>query len=106
MFERTILIWFTIDLDFDVPVGEDGDNWDRFMVRMEEIRQSIRIIEQALEQMPDKGPINVNDSRIILPEKEEVYNTIEATIGHFKLIMEGLRPPKGEVYSYTRRWQW
>ncbi|MFW2390608.1 MAG: NADH-quinone oxidoreductase subunit D [Polyangiales bacterium] len=87
--------------DFDVPVGEDGDNWDRFMVRLEEIRQSVRIIEQAIEQMPDDGPINVDDPRIIYPEKADVYTTIEATIAHFKLVMEGLRTPKGEVYSFT-----
>ena len=87
--------------DFDVPVGEDGDNWDRFMVRLEEIRQSIRIIEQALEQMPDEGPVNVDDPRIIYPDKQEVYTTIEATISHLKLVMEGLRTPKGEVYSFT-----
>ncbi len=85
--------------DFEVPVGVDGDNWDRFMVRMEEVRQSLRIIEQALEQMPDEGPVNVDDPRIVLPEKQEVYTTIEATIAHFKLVMEGLKPPKGEVYS-------
>jgi NADH-quinone oxidoreductase subunit D len=87
--------------DFDVPVGEDGDNWDRFMVRLEEIRQSVRIIEQAIEQMPDDGPINVDDPRIVFPEKQEVYTTIEATIAHFKLVMEGLRTPNGEVYSFT-----
>ena len=87
--------------DFDVPVGEDGDNWDRFMVRLEEIRQSVRIIEQAIEQMPDDGPINVDDPRIVYPEKDAVYTTIEATIAHFKLVMEGLRAPKGEVYSFT-----
>jgi NADH-quinone oxidoreductase subunit D len=87
--------------DFDVPVGEDGDNWDRFMVRLEEIRQSVRIIEQAIEQMPDDGPINVDDPRVIFPEKSDVYTTIEATIAHFKLVMEGLRTPKGEVYSFT-----
>jgi NADH-quinone oxidoreductase subunit D len=87
--------------DFDVPVGEDGDNWDRFMVRLEEIRQSVRIIEQALDQMPDDGPVNVDDPRIIYPDKSEVYTTIEATIAHFKLVMEGLRVPQGEVYSFT-----
>jgi NADH-quinone oxidoreductase subunit D len=87
--------------DFDVPIGEDGDNWDRFMVRLEEIRQSIRIIEQALEQMPDDGPVNVDDPRIVYPDKADVYTTIEATIAHFKLVMEGLRVPKGEVYSFT-----
>lgn len=87
--------------DFDVPVGTDGDNWDRFMVRTEEIRQSLRIIEQALEQMPDEGPVSIDDPRIMLPEKREVYTTIEATIAHFKLVMEGLKPPPGAVYSYT-----
>ncbi len=87
--------------DFDVPIGEDGDNWDRFMVRLEEIRQSVRIIEQAIDQMPDEGPINVDDPRITYPEKREVYTTIEATIAHFKLVMEGLKVPKGEAYSFT-----
>ena len=87
--------------DFDVPVGTDGDNWDRFMVRTEEIRQSLRIIEQALEQMPDEGPVSIDDPRIMLPEKREVYSTIEATIAHFKLVMEGLKAPKGAVYSFT-----
>jgi NADH-quinone oxidoreductase subunit D len=87
--------------DFDVPIGEDGDNWDRFMVRLEEIRQSVRIIEQAVEQMPDEGPVNVDDPRIVLPEKLAVYTTIEATIAHFKLVMEGLKVPKGAAYSST-----
>jgi len=87
--------------DFEVPIGEDGDNWDRFMVRFEEVRQSVRIIEQAIEQMPDDGPVNVDDPRISLPEKDDVYTTIEATIAHFKLVMEGLQTPKGEVYSFT-----
>lgn len=87
--------------DFEVPIGEDGDNWDRFMVRLEEIRQSIRIIEQALDQMPDDGPVNVDDPRIVYPDKEAVYTTIEATIAHFKLVMEGLQVPEGEVYSFT-----
>ncbi len=87
--------------DFEVPIGQDGDNWDRFMVRLEEIRQSVRIIEQAIEQMPDDGPINVDDPRIVFPEKNDVYTTIEATIAHFKLVMEGLRVPAGETYSFT-----
>lgn len=87
--------------DFEVPIGHDGDNYDRFMVRMEEIRQSVRIIEQALDQMPTDGPVSVEDPRIILPPKREVYTTIEATIAHFKIVMEGIKPPPGEVYSYT-----
>ncbi len=87
--------------DFDVPVGSAGDNWDRFMVRLEEIRQSARILEQCLAQMPKDGPINVEDPRIILPPKDEVYSTIEGTIQHFKIVMEGIQVPAGEVYSYT-----
>jgi NADH-quinone oxidoreductase subunit D len=87
--------------DFDVPVGSTGDNYDRFMVRQEEMRQSARIIEQALDQMPDEGPIMIDDPRIVLPEKEEVYTTIEATIQHFKIVMEGVKVPAGECYSYT-----
>ncbi|HZF48162.1 MAG TPA: NADH dehydrogenase (quinone) subunit D [Polyangiaceae bacterium] len=87
--------------DFDVPVGTNGDCYDRFMVRQEEIRQSARIIEQALEQMPDEGPIDIDDPRIVLPPKEEVYTTIEATIQHFKIVMEGIKVPAGECYSYS-----
>ncbi|MGE0787061.1 MAG: NADH-quinone oxidoreductase subunit D [Sandaracinaceae bacterium] len=87
--------------DFDVPVGHDGDNYDRFVCRFEELRQSIKIIRQALEQMPTDGPVMAEDVRFALPEKPDVYNTIEGTIAHFKLVMEGLKPPKGAVYSYT-----
>ncbi len=88
-------------LAFDVPVGQEGDNWDRFMVRLEELRQSVRIIEQALEQMPDSGPVNVDDPRIVLPPKNDVYTTIEGTIQHFKIVMEGIKVPAGEAYGYT-----
>jgi NADH-quinone oxidoreductase subunit D len=88
-------------LDFDVPVGHNGDNYDRFMVRVEEIRQSARIVRQAIAQMPDEGPVNVDDPRIVLPPKQEVYDTIEGTIRHFKIIMDGLKLPKGEAYGYT-----
>jgi NADH-quinone oxidoreductase subunit D len=86
--------------EFEVPVGSQGDNFDRFLVRIEEIRQSIRILEQALDQIAP-GPVVLDDPRIILPPKPEVYNTIEGMIGHFKLIVDGVRVPPGEVYSYT-----
>jgi NADH-quinone oxidoreductase subunit D len=86
--------------DFDVPVGTRGDNYDRFAVRMEEIHQSMRIIEQALAQIPP-GPVQIDDPRISLPPKREVYNTIEGMINHFKLVIDGIKVPKGEVYSYT-----
>jgi NADH-quinone oxidoreductase subunit D len=89
------------EVDFDVPVGTKGDTLDRFLVRLGEIRQSKRIIDQALERMPDDGPISCDDPRFVLPDKSGVYITIEATIQHFKLIMEGAKVPKGEVYSYT-----
>jgi NADH-quinone oxidoreductase subunit D len=86
--------------DFDVPVGETGDTCDRYMVRMEEMRQSLRIIEQALDQIPD-GPVNVADPRYVLPEKPLLYTTIEGLMQHFKLVTEGIRVPPGEVYSAT-----
>jgi NADH-quinone oxidoreductase subunit D len=88
-------------VDFDVPVGSDGDCYDRFMVRMEELKQSARIVRQAIERLPDEGPVNVDDPRVVLPAKEEVYSTIEGTIRHFKIIMEGIKIPAGEVYAYT-----
>jgi NADH-quinone oxidoreductase subunit D len=87
--------------DFEIPIGHDGDTFDRFMCRMEEIRQSCRILTQAIDRLADDGPINVDDPRVILPPKEEVYTTIEGTIAHFKLVMEGVKPPPGEVYGYT-----
>jgi NADH-quinone oxidoreductase subunit D len=89
------------EVDFDVPVGTNSDSFDRFMVRIAEMRQSARIIEQCLQRMPDSGPVNVDDPRIILPPKSEVYNTIEGTIQHFKIVMEGVKLPAGEVYGYT-----
>lgn len=89
------------EVDFDVPVGAAGDCFDRFMVRIEEMEQSARIIDQCLERMADEGPVNADDPRVVLPPKEEVYSTIEGTIRHFKIVMEGLKLPAGEVYSYT-----
>jgi NADH-quinone oxidoreductase subunit D len=89
------------EVDFDVPVGTNGDTLDRFLVRLGEIRQSRRIIEQSLDRMADDGPVNCDDPRVLLPNKLDVYTTIEATIQHFKLIMEGAKVPKGECYSYT-----
>jgi NADH-quinone oxidoreductase subunit D len=86
--------------DFDVPIGSVGDNFDRFAVRVEEMIQSMRIIEQALDKIPD-GPVLVNDPRVVLPSKRETYNSIEAMIAHFKLIMDGIRVPAGEIYSFT-----
>jgi len=84
-------------MDFEVPLGTKGDNYDRYLVRMEEMRQSIRIIEQALDQIPP-GPVNLDDVRVILPPKEQVYNSIEGLMHHFKIIFEGIKPPPGEAY--------
>jgi NADH-quinone oxidoreductase subunit D len=84
-------------MDFDLPLGETGDNYDRFNVRFREIFESKRIIEQAMRQIP-AGPVNIDDHRYILPPKERVYNSIEGLMNHFKLIMEGIKVPAGETY--------
>ncbi|MDB5216970.1 MAG: NADH-ubiquinone oxidoreductase chain [Myxococcaceae bacterium] len=89
------------EVDFDMPLGKNGDNLDRFLIRLAELRQSVRIILQACDRMADSGPINCDDPRVMLPPKSEVYTTIEGTIQHFKLIMEGAKVPAGEAYSYT-----
>ncbi len=86
--------------EFEVPTGSTGDNFDRFLVRIAEVRQSTRILEQALKQIAP-GPVVLDDPRIVLPPKQEVYNSIEGMIGHFKLIVDGIKVPAGEVYSYT-----
>lgn len=83
--------------DFDVPVGTHGDVYDRFLVRMEELRQSVRILEQAVARLPD-GPLNVDDARLILPPKTKATSEMESMIHHFKQVMEGPRPPIGETY--------
>jgi NADH-quinone oxidoreductase subunit D len=83
--------------DFDVPVGEKGDCYDRYLVRMEEMRQSVRILLQALDRLPE-GPINVSDPRVILPPKSRAMADMEAMIFHFKQVMEGIPAPAGEVY--------
>jgi len=89
-------------VDFDVPVGTNGDNYDRYLVRLEEMRQSLRIIEQCLSRMPD-GPIDLDDKRFVYPAPEKVYTEMEALIQHFKLWMQGpgqgIRPPVGEAYT-------
>ena len=83
--------------DFDIPVGTNGDVYDRYLVRMEELRQSTRILEQALDRLPD-GPVNVSDHRVILPPKSRAMSDMESMIHHFKQVMEGARPPIGECY--------
>jgi len=88
------------DYEFDVPVGENGDTRDRIMVRIEEMRQSARIIRQALQRGLPDGPIIVDDPAVALPPKEEVYESIEGVMNQFKLIMEGIKVPAGEAYGF------
>jgi NADH-quinone oxidoreductase subunit D len=83
--------------DFDVPIGTNGDVYDRYLVRMEEMRQSVRILQQAADRLPD-GPINVDDPRVILPPKTAAMNDMESMIHHFKVVMEGVRAPVGESW--------
>jgi NADH-quinone oxidoreductase subunit D len=83
--------------EFEVPVGEHGDVYDRYLVRLEECYQSNRILRQALDRLPD-GPINVDDPRLILPPKSRAMSDMEAMIFHFKQVMEGVKAPVGEAY--------
>jgi NADH-quinone oxidoreductase subunit D len=85
-------------LDFEVPVGETGDNFDKYLVRMEEILQSMRIVEQALAGMPG-GPINVDMPAYRWQSKEDIGTRIDSLIFHFKTVIEGIKPPPGEVYQ-------
>lgn len=85
------------DFNFEVPLGSKGDNFDRFLVRFNEIEQSIKICEQAIKNLPD-GPISVRDPHIVLEPKEEVYKSIDGMINHFEMVIFGVKPPKGDVY--------
>jgi len=85
-------------IEFDVPVGRNGDSYDRYLVRIEEMRQSVRIIEQALTQMPT-GPVKINDRKVAPPPRAEMKHSMEALIHHFKLYTEGYHVPAGETYT-------
>jgi len=85
---------------FDVPVGKNGDCYDRFMVRIEEMKQSLRIIKQCLQEMPE-GPIASLDRKVVPPKRGEMKRSMEALIHHFKLYTEGFHVPAGEVYVAT-----
>jgi NADH-quinone oxidoreductase subunit D len=85
------------EYDFEVPIGETGDVYDRYLVRFEEMRQSVRILDQALERLPD-GPINIDDPRIVLPPKERVLRKMEELIQQFMIVTEGFQAPPGEIY--------
>jgi len=83
--------------DFEVPIGTKGDCYDRYLVRMEEMRQSLEILDQALKNLPE-GPINVDDPRVSLPSKTDCMNDMESMIHHFKIVTEGIRVPPGDCY--------
>lgn len=85
------------DFEFEVPLGTKGDNYDRFLVRFQEITQSMRICRQAMANLPD-GEIALEDPRIVLTPKDEVYNSIDGMINHFEMVIFGVQPPKGDVY--------
>ena len=87
-------------LDFDIPLGTTGDNFDRYLVRMEEIKQSLQIIKQAMKDMPE-GPINIDNPYLRIPSKQDVYSQMEEMIAHFKVVIDGVKPPVGEVYYAT-----
>ena len=86
------------DFDFEIPLGTKGDIYDRYLVRLQEMRQSIRIVAQAIEKLPE-GPIKANSPAYVPPEKEDVAHDMAALIRHFKLMTDGFRPPKGEAYA-------
>ncbi|MFQ5773225.1 MAG: NADH-quinone oxidoreductase subunit D [Kiloniellaceae bacterium] len=86
------------DLEFDIPVGKKGDCFDRYLVRIEEMRQSVRIMRQCVEKMPD-GPVMVQDHKVTPPKRAEMKRSMEALIHHFKLYTEGYHVPPGETYT-------
>jgi NADH-quinone oxidoreductase subunit D len=83
--------------DFRVPVGSVGDNFDRFSVRFEEMRQSLAIVKQVVSTIPD-GPVCIDDPTIVMPQKDRVYKSIEGLMAQFKLVIEGIKVPPGEIY--------
>ena len=90
------------ELDFDIPIGKNGDCYDRYLVRMEEMRQSVGIMKQCLEKLrlPEgHGPVAIKDNKIVPPLRAEMKRSMEATIHHFKLYSEGHHVPAGEVYA-------
>ena len=84
-------------LDFDIPIGSKGDAYDRYLIRLEEMRQSVHILRQCLDQLPS-GPINLDDGKIVLPQKEKVLTSMEELIHQFILVTQGQNAPSGEVY--------
>jgi NADH-quinone oxidoreductase subunit D len=88
------------EFEFAIPIGTVGDGWDRYRVRVQEMRESVRIIEQALEGLPE-GPWIADDRKVVLPPRHELSTSMEALIHHFKIVTEGYRVPPGEAYYPT-----
>ncbi|MGI8727461.1 MAG: NADH dehydrogenase (quinone) subunit D [Solirubrobacterales bacterium] len=86
------------ELDFDIPIGTAGDNYDRYKVRVQEMRESVKMIRQCVEGLPE-GPYAIDDRKIVLPPRHELGTSMEALIHHFKLVTEGFRVPPGEAYN-------
>lgn len=87
-------------LDFNIPIGSTGDVYDRYLVRVAEMRESLKIVEQVCKNVPE-GDFTIRDRSIVLPEKKDVYGNIEGLMNHFMLIIKGLRPPVGDIYDAT-----
>ena len=86
------------ELDFKIPVGKNGDNYDRYIMRMEEMREATKIMKQCIEKMPS-GPVVSTDHKIVPPRRAEMKTSMEALIHHFKLYTEGFHVPAGEAYA-------
>ena len=98
---RKVMGYYGYDqLDFDIPVGTTGDVYDRYLVRLEEMRQSIKIIQQVTKNIPE-GDFTIRDKDIVLPDKKDVYGNIEGLMNHFMLVIKGLKPSKGDIYDAT-----
>jgi len=90
------------EMEFDIPVGKNGDNYDRYLIRMEEMRESVKIMRQCIEALrrPDgQGPVSSTDGKVVPPKRQEMKRSMEALIQHFKLYTEGYKVPAGEVYT-------
>jgi NADH-quinone oxidoreductase subunit D len=90
------------EMDFDIPIGKNGDNYDRYLIRMEEMRQSAKIMRQCVERLLGKqkdGPVSATDGKVVPPKRAAMKRSMEALIHHFKLYTEGYRVPEGEVYA-------
>jgi NADH:ubiquinone oxidoreductase subunit D len=87
-------------VEWNVPLGKNGDTYDRYWIRVQELRESCKIIRQCLDQLPE-GPIMADSPMVVVPSKERVFNNLESMIIQFKLFSEGMRPPKGEIYCGT-----